>query len=40
VPDLAGFLAEDMGGGVVQKIMGEFMGYVDSPEFIIAEEVV
>ena len=40
VPDLAGFLAEDMGGSVVQKIMGEFMGFVDNPQFLIAEEVV
>ena len=24
IPDLAGFLGEDMGGAVVQKIMGEF----------------
>ena len=40
VPDLAGFLAEDMGGPVVQKIMGEFMGLVDNPEFLIADELV
>ncbi len=40
VPDLAGFLAEDMGGPVVQKIMGEFMGHVDNPQFLIAEAVV
>ena len=40
IPDLAGFVAEDMPGGVVQAIMGQFMGFVDNPEFIIAEAVV
>lgn len=40
VPDLPGFLAEDMGGPVVQQIMGAFMGYVADPEFLIAEPVV
>jgi hypothetical protein len=40
IPDLAGFTAEDMPGGIVQAIMGQFMGFVDNPEFIIAEAVV
>jgi hypothetical protein len=40
ISDLPGFIAEDMGGSVVQKVMGEFMEYVENPEFIIAEEVV
>lgn len=40
IPDLAGFLGEDMGGDVVQKVMGEFMQFVENPEFLIAEEVV
>ncbi len=40
VPDLDGFMAEDLGGSVVQRIMGEFMEHVDAPEFIIAEDVV
>ena len=40
IPDLAGFLAEDMGSSVVQTIMGEFMQYVENPEFLIAEAVV
>ncbi|HYE45976.1 MAG TPA: hypothetical protein VEA44_09425 [Caulobacter sp.] len=40
IPDLEGFVAEDMPGGVIQGIMGEFMGYVEDPEFIIAEAVV
>jgi hypothetical protein len=40
IPDLEGFLQEDMGGSVVQSIMGEFMQYVENPEFILAEAVV
>jgi hypothetical protein len=40
VPDLDGFVAQDMPGGVIQGIMGEFMGKVDDPKFILAEEVV
>lgn len=40
IPDLDGFLSEDMAGSVVQTIMGEFMQYVDNPEFLVAEEVI
>jgi hypothetical protein len=40
ISDMAGFLAEDMGGPVVQKIMGEFMGFADNPQFLVAEAVV
>ncbi len=40
IPDLDGFIAEDMGGSVVQSVMSQFMGYVDNPRFIIADEVV
>lgn len=40
IPDLDGFIAEDMGGAVVQSVMQQFMGYVDNPRFIIADEVV
>lgn len=40
IPDLAGFLAEDMSGAVVQKVMGEFMQFVENPEFLVAEAVV
>lgn len=40
IPDLEGFLQEDMGSSVVQKLMGEFMQYVDKPEFLIAKAVV
>lgn len=40
ISDLEGFIAEDMGGAVVQSVMQQFMGYVDNPRFIIADEVV
>lgn len=40
VPDLDGFVTQDMPGGVVQAIMGEFMSKVDDPKFILADEVV
>jgi hypothetical protein len=40
IPDLDGFVAQDMPGGVVQAIMGEFMGLVDNPQFVVASEVV
>ena len=40
IPDLKGFLAEDMGGATVQNIMGQFMGFAENPEFMIAEDVV
>lgn len=40
IPDLEGFVQEDMGASVVQKVMGEFMQYVENPEFLIAEAVV
>ncbi len=39
VPDLDGFLTEDMPCKTVQNIMGQFMGFADAPEFIIASEV-
>lgn len=40
ITDLAGFASEDMAGPVVQKVMGEFMTYVDNPRFLTAEAVV
>jgi REDY-like protein HapK len=40
IPDLDGFIREDMTGPVVQKVMNEFMQLVDSPEFLVAEELV
>ncbi|WP_291048850.1 REDY-like protein HapK [Hyphomonas sp.] len=39
IPDLEGFTAEDMGGETVQTVMGEFMGLVEAPQFIIVSEV-
>jgi hypothetical protein len=39
IPDLDGFVGEDMPGAVVQKIMGEFMGFADAPEFLVVGEV-
>lgn len=39
VPDLAGFTSEDLPGETVQGIMGQFMGFVAEPEFLIAHPV-
>ena len=39
IPDLDGFVAEDMGGETVQSIMGQFMGFAEAPQFIVASEV-
>lgn len=39
IPDLDGFVAEDMGGETVQSVMGTFMGFADAPEFIVVTEV-
>ena len=39
IPDLDGFVAEDMGGETVQSIMGQFMGLAEAPQFIVATEV-
>ncbi len=40
IPDLDSFIAENMGGAVVQSVMQQFMGRVHNPRFIIADEVV
>ncbi len=40
IPDLDGFIAEDLGGALVQSVMQQFMGLVENPRFIIADEVV
>lgn len=37
--DLDGFVSEDMPGDRVQSVMGEFMGFAEAPEFIIADKV-
>jgi REDY-like protein HapK len=39
ITDFAGFTGEDLGGAVVQSVMGDFMGFVDAPEFMIAQAV-
>jgi len=39
IPDLDGFVGEDMPGAVVQQIMGEFMGFADAPEFLVVKPV-
>lgn len=39
IPDLDGFVAEDMPGGVVQQVMGQFMGFADTPEFLVVKPV-
>jgi hypothetical protein len=39
IDDFDGFLAEDMPGKVVQMVMGEFMGLVDNPAFMLVSEV-
>ena len=40
IPDLEGFTREDMPGSVIQGIMGDFMGRVDDPVFIVLDEIV
>jgi hypothetical protein len=40
ISDLEGFIQEDMAGSIVQSLMGQFIGYVENPEFLIVEEVV
>jgi hypothetical protein len=39
IPDLAGFTSQDMPGETVQGIMGQFMGFVAEPEFLIAHAI-
>jgi hypothetical protein len=39
IDDFDGFVAEDMPGATVQKIMGEFFGLVENPEFLIVSAV-
>ena len=38
IPDLDGFMAEDMAGETMQGIMAQFAGFADSPEFLVAEK--
>jgi len=39
IPDLGGFLAEDMGGEIVQSVRGAFIGLVEALQFAIVSEV-
>jgi len=39
IPDLDGFVAEDMGGEIVQAVMGGFAGFAEAPQFIVVSEV-
>jgi hypothetical protein len=39
IDDISGFTGEDMGGELVQSVMGEFMQMVDNPEFNLAEKI-
>ena len=39
IPDLDGFVAEDMPGETVQTIMSEFTGFAEAPEFIVVREI-
>lgn len=38
IDDLDGFAREDMAGDTVQAIMGQFMGFAEAPEFVVAEK--
>ena len=39
VPDIEGFTGEDMAGPTVQAVIGEFMGFAENPEMLLAEKV-
>ncbi|WP_088310982.1 REDY-like protein HapK [Novosphingobium sp. B 225] len=38
IADLAAFTGTDMPGDTVQGIMGQFMGFADAPEFLLADK--
>jgi hypothetical protein len=38
IPDLAGFMDEDMAGETMQGIMAQFAGFAAAPEFLVAEK--
>lgn len=35
IPDLDGFIAEDLPGETLQTVMGAFMAWVEAPEFLV-----
>lgn len=39
IPDLEGFIKEDMAGQTVQGVMGAFMGFAEAPQFLIVSEI-
>lgn len=39
IADLAAFTGTDMPGEAVQGIMGQFMGFAEAPEFMLADKV-
>jgi hypothetical protein len=38
IPDLAGFMREEMAGAAMQSIMAQFAGFAAAPEFMVAEK--
>ena len=38
IPDLAGFLAEDLPGAAMQAVLAQFEGFAEAPEFLVAEK--
>lgn len=40
IPDLDGFIAQDLGGDHLQAVMGEFMARVDDPQFLVVSPIV
>jgi hypothetical protein len=38
IPDLDGFMAEEMAGAKMQAIMAQFSGFAEAPEFMVAEK--
>ena len=40
IPDLDGFVAEDLGGDHLQTVMGQFMAWADNPQFLVVSPVI
>ena len=38
IPDLDGFMTEEMAGEAMQSVMAQFTGFADAPEFMVAEK--
>lgn len=38
IPDLAGFMGEDLPGAAMQQVMAQFSGFTEAPEFLVAEK--